>query len=313
MLEVCFGDSVKGALRCAQNVGGSCGGAMGIAVIGGGRLHWWQRRKMLAKARAEQRALEQGAIALGGTKEDLVGISFDESEGDIAAPLTADDCPRKRRVVEWLTADPWGEQEEMQTEAENFWQRCMADLEKLKTRAAAGEAVRIWADETPSAACGLLFAADLLRGMDCPVSVVKLPPQMERPDGTIVRYVGWGEVRPELFGSFLGGAVTLSKEQRALLAQQWKRLQEENAPLRAVQDGQVVSVGMDYYDALIRKEYPADSCRVAELIGNVLGKHRPGVGDFFIAQRIRTLLADGELTIRKNDPSRFYNTVIARA
>ena len=37
----------------------------------------------------------------------------------------------------------------------------------------------------------------------------------------------------------------------------WARLQEENAPLRAVVNGQLVSVGEDFYDGFLLRELAA--------------------------------------------------------
>lgn len=312
MLDVCFSDSMKGALRYAQHCGNTLGGATAIGVIGQGKLHWWQRRKALKKAQAERRELEKQAISLGGTSEDVLGLSFNFSCGDIAAPLDLEECPRKQFVFQWLTADTWEKLDEMQDSSKRFWQDCLADLEKLKTRASKGEPVRIWADATPSSACGLLFTADLLRDSNCQITIVPLPYQYKRPDGVIIEYCGWAEVVPELFGSFLNEAIVLSKECLTSLAEQWRNLQNENAPLRVVKGETVVSANEDYYDELIRQEYPKDSCRVAELIGNVLGRHCPGISDWLIAQRIRMLISNNELQVCQDDPVHFYNTVITR-
>ncbi|MEG1305407.1 MAG: hypothetical protein RSD19_07465, partial [Oscillospiraceae bacterium] len=92
MIELCFGDSIKGSLRCAQHCGGSTAGAIGLIRAGKlSWLHWLQRKKALAAARAEQAALEKQAISLGGRREDVLSVSFDFSLGDIAEPLAVDD------------------------------------------------------------------------------------------------------------------------------------------------------------------------------------------------------------------------------
>ncbi|MEG1758214.1 MAG: DUF3658 domain-containing protein [Oscillospiraceae bacterium] len=313
MIELCFGDSIKGSLRCAQHCGGSTAGAIGL--IRAGKLswiHWLQRKKALAAARAEQAALEKQAISLGGRREDVLSVSFDFSLGDIAEPLAVDDCARKRLLSKQFTADPWGELKEIQSEFEKFWQCCFADLNSLKAHIASGDDIRIWLDTTPSSCCGLLFVANLLEGSDVSVTVMKMPSKCTRPDGVTVTYRGWGEVAPELLGSFLDIAVALSSGEIAALSAQWKKLQGENAPMRAVKDGAVISVGADYYDDIIRAAYPPASCSVAKLIGDVLNCNI-GIGDALIAERIRFLLAAGELKTLKNDPSRFYNSVICRA
>ena len=260
-----------------------------------------------------QKELESEAVPLEGEREDIVGISFALSEGDISAPLALEGCPRRDQLFTWLTADPWGELEEAADSAEKYWRSCMADMDTLKRRAADGEEIRIWADCPPTFACGALFVCDLLREADCPVSVVRLPKTNKRPDGAVVEFIGWGEVHPELLGRFALDSAPLTREDVIALSDKWRSLVAENAPLRAVRDGEVISVGEDWYDELIRLEYPEDECRVAMLIGAVLSKHRPGVGDYLLAQRIRALIASGELVMKEEDPQRFYNCVIARA
>ena len=102
----------------------------------------------------------------------------------------------------------------------------------------------------------------------------------------------------------------LSKERLQLLAEEWKKLQIENAPLRVVEDSHVISANADYYDDFIREEYPEGSCKVAKLIGQVLGRHCPGISDWLIAERILVLISKNELKICEEDPERFYSSVI---
>lgn len=314
MLDVCFGSGIKGSLSCAQHCGGSHQGATLIAVSGTHKfLHWRKYRKILAEARRAQQTLDAQAIPLGGMREDLCGISFDFSLGNISAPLTIADCPKKQLMCAQYAADDPEKFAQSQAYALHIWECCMEDLEKLKTRSALGEPVRIWVDKTPSAACGLLFVADLLKASSCEITVILLPAQEERPDGTVVKYRGWGDVAPELFASFLNRGIVLSQNAIASLSRQWQQLQAENALLRVVKDSTVVSAAADYYDHFIRLEYPENTCSIAQIILNVLTKYDLGIGDWLIARRIRVLLANGELQIVKEDPTRFYKTLVARA
>lgn len=310
MIDVCFSDSMKGALRYAQKCGDKLSGATATAVFSKDKLDLSQRQKALKKAKDERRELQKQAISLGGSTDDVVGLSFDFSYGDIAAPLDLEDCPRKQIIYEWMTANPWGDLDEMKASFERFWKNCLTDLEKLRNRASEGETIRIWVDETPAAACGLLFSADLLRDLNCQIFIVPLPQQYIDSKGRTVRYCSWSEVAPELFGSFLNNAKVLSKERLQLLAEEWKKLQIENAPLRVVEDSHVISANADYYDDFIREEYPEGSCKVAKLIGQVLGRHCPGISDWLIAERILVLISKNELKICEEDPERFYSSVI---
>ncbi len=308
MLEVCFSDSVKATLRFAQ----TCGNANGATSIGiiGDRLNWWQKRKAFAKARRTYQVLEKEAISLGGKKEDLIGISFDLSIGDISSPLTLEDCPRKQFIKHWLTADTHGDDDKNEFFVNEFWRECMADLDTLKKRANMEESVRIWADPTPTAACGLLFVADLLVDIDCEITIVPLPKNKKHIYSPNKEYSSWSEVEPQLFGRFLDDSRILTKEDMQALSHQWRKLQVENAPLRVVEEDIVVSANEDYYDEYIRKEFSENTCNVGTLIGNVISNIH--VSDWLIAQRIKVLIAQNELKIVDSSEKDFYRTIISK-
>lgn len=53
--------------------------------------------------------------------------------------------------------------------------------------------------------------------------------------------------------------------------------------LRVVENGIVCSADINYYDSLIKREFPESSCKVAFLIGSALGKQNILTSDVFIA------------------------------
>ena len=156
-------------------------------------------------------------------------------------------------------------------------------------------------------------AASLLKDTKADVRVVFLPPWRERPDGVVETYLGWGEVEPELFGHFLSREEPVPPLALGAMAHRWEVLQKENAPLRAVVNGQVRSVGEDFYDDLIRRHIPEGQTKIANIIGNVLGQERPGIGDVWLAERIRWMLSTGELRMVREDKEMFYSSVVEKA
>ena len=140
-------------------------------------------------------------------------------------------CPWGTSPPLWRRTDPggrcsgsstptsrWTGRRPTRTGGEEFW----PVAEELRARAATGEEVRIWADDTPDGACGLRHAAALLAGLDARVTLVSLPRWWERPDGAVVRWErGWGEVHPEEFGLHLGGAEELTRPVLRMLALEW--------------------------------------------------------------------------------------------
>ena len=167
-------------------------------------------------------------------------------------------------------------------------------------------------DHTPSSACGLLHAASILEKTGAAVSVVPLPRWREEGKA-VVSYQGWGEVEPELFGHFLSREEPVPPLILGVMASRWRELQQENAPLRAVVNGRVRSVGADFYDGLIRKHIPEGQTKIANIIGDVLGREKPGIGDAWLVERIRWMLSTGELRMVEENSEWFYRSVVERA
>ena len=120
------------------------------------------------------------------------------------------------------------------------------------------------------------------------------------------------EVEPELFGRFLSREEPLPPVMLGAMAHRWEVLRQENAPLRAVVNGRVRSVGEDFYDEMIRRHLPEGQTKIANIIGEVLGREKPGIGDVWLAERIRQMLSTGELRMLREDRERFYRSVVER-
>lgn len=304
MLELCVDMSTRGALRVAQHCGGG-EGAVGVIVAasdqGDPAVAEQEARRAAEAFRRHQEELEREAIPLGGSPNDVLTLSLGLDMGDIREPLGE---VRYQLQRQWYD----GENEI----ADRDWGRNLEAAERLKA-CGPGDTVRIWADRTPHSACGLLHAASLLKDTKAAVHVVALPPWRERPDGVVETYLGWGEVAPELFGRFLSYEMPVPPLALGAMAHRWEVLQKENAPLRAVVNGQVRSVGEDFYDDLIRRHIPEGQTKIANIIGNVLGQERPGIGDVWLAERIRWMLSTGELRMVREDREMFYSSIVERA
>ena len=304
MLELCFSQSARGGLRCAQHCGG--GGRKVFGVIVGrddGRPATRKEiRQAQKQAQQKREALDREAIPLGGTPSDVLALSLGLDMGDIREPLGE---ARRELLRRWYDGNDEA--------ADQDWQETLESADRLRA-CGPGDTIRIWADRTPHSACGLLHAASLLKDTKAAVHVVFLPLWRETGDGkTLVSYLGWGEVEPELFGHFLSREEPLPPLILRAMASRWRELQQENASLRAVVNGQVRSVREDFYDEMIRRHIPEGQTKIANIIGDVLGREKPGIGDVWLAERIRWMLSAGELRMVREDPERFYRSVVERA
>jgi len=192
-------------------------------------------------------------------------------------------------------------------------------LQAVLRRSAAGEPVRVWYSGQSAELCGfcwLLARLDSLSDGHGPVYAVKLPVYIERADGVIESYNGWGEVEPGKWHEFLPLVHTVSPAAFRAAASRWRMLTQENAPLRAVVNGRLVSVPADFYDSFLRREIERlpEEWNEAELIGNVIGRYQLGVEDGWFARRVEAMMEAGELAAvtqaAQGDP--VYNRILRR-
>lgn len=332
VVEVLFGESEKCALKLAhRSLGKAIGGVsapIGIVFENSDGVPPTQEEREAAMEYARREAQReqerrQEMIPVGTADGEVLGLDFMLDVGDISENTPG---PVRRALLqEWMCAGPWrnGAAEEWKKSADRHWRNAAEDLNTLHRRAKAGEPVRIWYSDTPYSMCGLYFTVAQLSMYSCPISVVKLPPWelcacrnegMEYPETLQMLEVGsrisWGDAPPDAFGRHLAREQALAPAARQMLTGLWRLLQQENAPLRAVVNGRLQSVGEDFYDTFLRREPMPETFRVAELVGRVLGR-RLVIGDWVLARRICVLLAAGELELVEEKPQ-FYAAVLRR-
>lgn len=115
---------------------------------------------------------------------------------------------------------------------------------------------------------------------------------------TVVRYRGVGELEPVTAALFYRKRRRVPECEAKLLYSCWEGLARENAPLRVVKEGKVVSAPEDYYDEIILANTPQEETAAAVVVGRTLGG--VAINDCFIFERIRALALAGRLEIVKN-------------
>lgn len=169
------------------------------------------------------------------------------------------------------------------------------NLEKLLSAAKEGKTIRIWKSDAPFSACGFAFLCDQLREIDCEISVVSLPTYVVSSADTLTYYNDWGEVSPDEFTAFLAFEKKLTQIEKEIQSTLWQKLIVENSSLRAIVNGQLLSVPLIFYDHLIFDNLPEEDFIMEELIAKILGKYPIGVSDAWYAYRIMRLVKDEEL------------------
>lgn len=305
MIEIVFGDSACGGLKMAQHYGegeftSSIDCSETVVLDYGEEIdkEILNEEIRLAKQKfieKERLAWEKGT-PMGGNPNDVYGFHFMLSIGDIS-----EDIPGEKRahVLEWLYSI-YPDIEEDLTFAPGLLQAATTTLAEICNRISSGEAVRIWYSDHPDELCGLYWFMSQLNRLNLQnnqIFLVKLPTWEITEDGNLVAFSGWGEVNPGQWHRYLTLQTEVPLSFCSGCAAQWQRLQAENAPLRAVLNGQLVSMPETLYDEFILREIDAQAEEFDEtmVIGKVLGKYALGIGDAWIAHRIETMIKAGNL------------------
>lgn len=298
MLEVVFGDSAAGSLSVAMGKGKHIGGATSVVILGDEdekqRITDEEIRESLRKAEERERLNWEQAEPLESTRKDIMKFSLALNVGRIDEAGIGRERECALRML--MRAYP----EEGEQVVKSFLQDSQKSLRELLARAAEGEPVRIWTSDSPDEACGIFWLAEQLRPLDLKklqVIRVKLPDFHLEAEGTVVSCRGWGEMSPHQWGRMAKRGETLPPEYLLALSLHWRRLQKENAPLRAVISGTLVSVPESFYDPFLQWELDRQEqeFQEARVIGRVLGQAPIGVGDTWFALRIEQMIRDGLL------------------
>ena len=92
----------------------------------------------------------------------------------------------------------------------------------------------------------------------------------------------------------------------------WTRLKNENAKMRAVVNGSIISVDENFYDGFILDSITKEKNIVADVIVTVSNKYRLGIGPYFIALRIMALIEQNKLKLIYFDNLNPFSSVVKK-
>lgn len=249
------------------------------------------------------------ALKSGKLGSDAVCLAFALEIGDIKKTVTSE--YRAKLLCNLLYAEQWGEDIEMKNELKRLGSAYRGELDKLERYIKNGEPIRVWYDNAPYSVCGLLWLCWQFRALakDLKMYVVKLPRTITCGETAVVR-ANWGEVSPREFIKLLPLRRRLKPAEIMLNAMNWDSLQSENAPLRAVVNGSVMSVPASFYDFLIWKNLGDTPVKEAVLIGKVLSEDHIGVGDWWYARRIDRFIAQNRIKVVEDSPRKYERLLV---
>ena len=248
------------------------------------------------------------AIQSEKSENDVICLGFALDIGDIQKPVTGE--YRSKLLYSLLYQKQWGADRQMKSELKSLGDTYSKELLRLRGHLESGEPIRIRYSSAPYSLCGMMWLCSELQECKNTVSAVSLPRVTVRGNTTVI-YSSWGDVEPSGLGLFHDWERVLSPAEITAYARHWEKLKYENAPLRAVVNGSLVSVPANFYDFLIFKNFGDRPIREAQLIGKILGENQLGVGDWWYARRIDKLIEQNRVKIIENSP-RKYERLIAK-
>ncbi|MBC3900704.1 DUF1835 domain-containing protein [Acetobacterium malicum] len=299
MIDILFSDSACGSLKIAQHYGKEKYpvGCMSIIVshTDGSKPSKDEIETARKEAEEKKRMAWDNATPLDGKVSDIYGFNLLLSIGDISENQLG---IKRKQVLEHLFSVYPNDQEHQV--AKEIFNLAIEDLKTIRERAATGETFRVWYSNQPDDMCGLYWFMSQFNQWNVnngQVVIVKLPEWESDGYGNVMQKNSWAEVAPEEWYQYFAFQKTVSPVFIQCCASHWQALQAENAPLRAVLNGQLVSVSEKLYDDFIRCEIEAEDEKFHEamIVGRVLGKYQLGICDSWVALRIEEMIRDRKL------------------
>ena len=279
MLEIVFNDSTKGSIKVAKHYDAE-------NMLKGPFTFFGDGPRPTKKELAERFA----GKPIGGNSSDVVALGFALDVGDISGEIAG---AERRDVYRYL----FNSVEFTNSEMDRIFANQKEDFQRILEEAKRGEILRVWKSHTPASICGYAALCSEIKDIDCCLKVIQLPEFSIIAENTIQEYSDWSELEPGKLYKYLELEREVNKSEKRLQSSLWNKLRSENAPLRALVNGRLISVPEDFYDHILEKNIPSEPFLLAKLIGKILGEYHLGVGDGWYALRIKKMIDEGKLEV----------------
>lgn len=206
-----------------------------------------------------------------------------------------------RKTVSWRLATAYTDEtdEELLEWSNKYpgWEYLCSAMEKE-------ESLRIWYSENPKELCGFYYLCSLLTTYPVDVFAVHVPDRKQYgKDGTYRPVYTTGQLDSDDVGEIVESAVKLSAEEIKMYADEWNRLKQENAPLRTVIAGRIVSVYESFYDSIIWKYIPTEPMTEARICGDALYAMQY-IHHGWLTLRIQKMIDNGMIIIAEDNETK---------
>lgn len=292
MIEVLFGESEAGSMKVSKS--------SNTTIIGGmnGPTSYIGNPPQLYEKKVEW---------ITGNSDEVICLAFMLDIGDITESISSQ--YRQKLILSMYTQNGGDNSPEVLKELRMATKIYVNESNRLIEFLKKGEPIRIWYSNCPYSLCGLYYLCNILRNYSNDIFVVKLPEYLQTEKSTITKYSNWGEVSAEEFSQFLVYEKKMTMFERGMFGNQWTELVEDNSPLRAVINGNLIGVPEDFYDFLIRKRLSSNPVKEARVIGDILGHYPLGIGDWWYASRIELMIKAGSVRVVEDSERKYARTI----
>ncbi|MDD6526616.1 MAG: DUF3658 domain-containing protein [Oscillospiraceae bacterium] len=179
-----------------------------------------------------------------------------------------------------------------------------------------GESIRLWISNNANDRCCLYWFCDYISKFLNDVFVVLCPGFEPDENGSHFHELrSWASCDcPGLLCEFSSKARLVCPKERQLYSDLWKRIVQENMPLRVLINNKIVSTTEDFFDKAILSFIDGTPKTQSEITGEVLGKWNI-LNVNFIAERIDSFIHEGTVRIYENkirDDGCFWSRTLIR-
>ena len=300
MLEVVFSNSVKGTVKAATRYNPE--------YYKDGPTAFFGRKP----SEEEWKKMHEGE-PIGGRAADVVQLGWQLDIGDISGDLVGDLRKEFHQVTMASMTIPEEHQAGMLEHSEGFWKELRIDKERIIKEATEGAVIRVWVDSTPQVNCGYAYLCDLLRHIDCDLRKVVLPEYWSKEENILIKGEGWHTIDAGQLYRFLKLEQAVPMIEKVMYGNLWQEMKRDKANLRAIVNGELMSVPDDFYDFLIMKELPDEPIIMGRLIARIF-RYALGVADYWFSYRIDWMIKNGEIhVIGIHDGSHPYGRILKKA
>ena len=173
-----------------------------------------------------------------------------------------------------------------------------ANLSQLNKYLKNGEDIRLWISESAIDRCGLYWFCNYAKSCSNNIYIASCPGyELELYENILIENHRWSSFSNlPYMATFADSATKLGDDIINLYSGLWDQLVKENAPLRIVIDGVVISTTEDFFDNALLQFVSTDPKCQSTIMGNFLGKWQCACVSF-LCERIEFLLKKGLIEI----------------